>query len=163
MFKRKNKGKKTKEKKSTSKNKNWWKTGNWQGKIEEGRLHIYTWLMMDGADTDDKRKSGVWNMLKNTKIPGLEYWTLSKWRKVGSWKSGDSYTPQGNEKGRGWHLRQPKIQAKKTEEYWKQLSTNQSQATLSVENKYEKREKCCDRRARKHLRDAKRSQSKKAV
>lgn len=54
MFKRKNKREKTKEKKSTSTNKNWWKTGDWQGKIEEGRLHIYTWLMVRDDDADAK-------------------------------------------------------------------------------------------------------------
>lgn len=122
MFKRKNKGEKTKEKKSTSTNKNWWKTDDWKGKIEEGRLHIYTWLMVQNDDDKETASKACWSLLKNCakSLTGLEYRTSPKWIKVDGGPAGLP-TQSGDSKEKGWHLRQLKIRAVTSGEGWETL------------------------------------------
>lgn len=155
MFKRKNKGKKTKEKKSTSTNKNWWKTGDWQGKIEEGRLHIYTWLMVRDDNADYTKSTACWVLLKKCakKLTGLEYSTSSKWTKV----DGDTTRlpiQSGDSTDKGWHLRQLKIRAVTSAEGWRTLDQalkKKEDMRLTKENSKLMKDTAWDRHAKKQL------------
>ena len=146
-------------KRKTKKRTNWWQTSDWEDKIEHGRLHIYTWLMVHNDDDKETASKGCWDLLKkNAKgLTGLEYRTSSKWTKVDGGPAGLP-TPSGDSKDKGWHLRQLKIRAVTSEEGWKSLDDQLNQKknmSLRSENSKLTKDIAWDRRAKKQLKKMK--------
>ena len=143
-------------KRKTKKQTNWWKTPDWKDKIEDGRLHIYTWLMFYNDDADEKTSKACWSLLKTCarNLTGLEYRTSSKWIKVDGGTAGLPPTPSGDPEAKGWHLRQLKIRAVTSEEGWKSLDGQLNQKknmSLKSENSKLSKGTAWDRRAKKQL------------
>ena len=142
-------------KRKTKKQPNWWTTGDWKDKIEDGRLHIYTWLMVHNDDADETTSKACWSLLKNCEknLTGLEYRTSSKWIKVDGGPT-ELPTQSGDSTDKGWHLRQLKIRAVTSEEGWKSLDDKLNQKknmSLRSENSKLTKEIAWDRRAKKQL------------